>query len=400
MASSSLVPIPTIDELAARAEALLPRLQERAARAEELRRVPDETIEDFRQAGFFRLFQPRRYGGYELDYGLPQIELGRRLGRACGSSAWVQSVVACHAWLLGMFPAAAQDAVWGSDPDTLLSTGISMRAAKGRPVDGGYHVEGRWEFSSGIDAVQWVMLLVPVETSAGPPDMRFCVLPQSDWEIVDTWYAAGLQGTGSKDVVVNGAFVPEAHSLGMAAMNSGQVPGSAVNGSYIYRLPLMPVFPYNIGCPALGIARGAIEDYITQTVGRPDKLEQAARHLRIAESSAEADAAETLLRADAAEIKRLGEAGVPVPMDTRVRWLRNLSFAALLCQRAVDRVATAASAHSMYEPSAIHRASRDMHAIVNHIGLAWDTWGVSYGRVRVGLDPANPLLGPPGGHHA
>src|SRR5215813_12383423 len=111
MAGSGVVPVPTIDELAARAEALLPRLRERAAQTEELRRVPDETIADFRQAGFFRLFQPARYGGYELDYGPVQLALGSVLGHACGSSAWVQSVVACHAWLLGMFPRAAQDAV-------------------------------------------------------------------------------------------------------------------------------------------------------------------------------------------------------------------------------------------------------------------------------------------------
>src|SRR6266852_8262021 len=127
-----------------------------------MRRMPDETIADFLQAGLLRIFVPERYGGYEIDYGPIQLALSRQLGRACGSSAWVQSVVACHAWLLGMFPRAAQDAVWGSDPEALLSTGISMRAGLGRPVDGGYQVEGHWEFSSGIDAVQWVMLMVPI----------------------------------------------------------------------------------------------------------------------------------------------------------------------------------------------------------------------------------------------
>src|SRR5262249_7823170 len=132
MATSDVVPAPTLDELAGRAEALLPRLRGGAARTEELRRLPDETLAAFRQAGFCRLFQPARSGGYELDAGPVQIVLGSQLGRACGSSAWVQSVVACHAWLLGMFPRAAQDAVWESDPEALLSTGISMRTGVAR----------------------------------------------------------------------------------------------------------------------------------------------------------------------------------------------------------------------------------------------------------------------------
>jgi alkylation response protein AidB-like acyl-CoA dehydrogenase len=395
MASSGVVPAPTIAELAARAEALLPGLRERAAATEEQRRVPDETIEEFRQAGFFRLFQPARYGGYELDYGLTQIELGTRLGRACGSSAWVQSVVACHAWLLGMFPPDAQEAVWGEDEDTLLSTAISIRTGVARPVPGGFEVAGHWEFSSGVDSVQWVMVFAPQVGTGGPPRLYCCVVPRADFQIVDNWYASGLRGTGSKDVVIERAFVPETFAVPVDLMASGRGPGALPTESWIYRLPLTPVFPYNLVGPALGIAHGAIEEYVAQTMARPDRQEMAARHLRIAESSAEMAAAEALLRADAAEVKRLGEAAPPVPMEVRVRWLRNLSYVALLCQRAVDRLATAAGAHSILEPCPLQRAARDVHAIVNHVGLSWDRLAVSYGRVRVGLDHANPMLGPP-----
>ena len=111
MTDRATVTRPTTEELLARAWELVPVLRERAARTEELRRVPEETIEDFRRAGFFRVLQPARFGGYEMDYGITQIELASVLGRGCGSSGWVQSVVACHAWLVGMYPEAAQDAV-------------------------------------------------------------------------------------------------------------------------------------------------------------------------------------------------------------------------------------------------------------------------------------------------
>src|SRR5919197_1637122 len=110
----------TLADVLDRAEALVPRLRERAGQAEELRRLPDETAEEFLAAGLFRVLQPVRYGGYELDYGRTQVELCRELGRACGSTAWLQCVLACHAWMVGMFPAEAQDAIWGQDQDTLI----------------------------------------------------------------------------------------------------------------------------------------------------------------------------------------------------------------------------------------------------------------------------------------
>ena len=123
---------PTIDEMVQRARGLLPRLRERAAATEVLGQLPTETVSDFREGGFFRVFQPRRFGGLELDYGRTQLELCGALGQACGSSAWVQMVVACHAWCLGTFPEAAQQAVWGEDPETLVASAFGFTTGKGR----------------------------------------------------------------------------------------------------------------------------------------------------------------------------------------------------------------------------------------------------------------------------
>src|SRR5205823_4957142 len=136
----------TIDEVATRAEALVPHLHERATLTEQLRRVPDETMQEFLDAGLFRVLQPKRWGGYELPYGRTQTQLCNVLGKACGSSAWVQCVVACHAWCLAMFPPDAQDAVWGRDADTLVASAFSFTTGHGRPVTGGYFIEGNWQF--------------------------------------------------------------------------------------------------------------------------------------------------------------------------------------------------------------------------------------------------------------
>jgi len=158
---------PTIHEMVQRAEALLPRLRERAAATEALGRLPAETIADFRDGGFFRVLQPRRFGGLELDYGRVQLELCRTLGQACGSSAWVQMVVACHAWCLAKFPEAAQQAVWGEDPETLVASAFGFTTGKGRPIEGGYWVEGDWIFSSGSDLCRWIILGTRLELQQG-----------------------------------------------------------------------------------------------------------------------------------------------------------------------------------------------------------------------------------------
>jgi len=113
-----------------RAEALLPRLRERAAATEALGHLPPETVADFVSGGFFRVLQPNRFGGMELDYGRVQLELCSTLGQACGSSAWVQMVVACHAWCLAKFPDAAQQAVWGEDPETLVASAFGFTTAR------------------------------------------------------------------------------------------------------------------------------------------------------------------------------------------------------------------------------------------------------------------------------
>jgi hypothetical protein len=133
-------------------------------------------------------------------------------------------------------------------------------------------------------------------------------------------------------------------------------------------------------------------------VARADRQAMETRHLRIAEASAEVDAAAVLLRADAAKFARLGRAAEPIPPEARVRWPRDLALAAQLCLRATDRLATAASAHTVVVPSPLQRASRDLHAIVSHVGLNRDHCAVDYGRGRVGLDPASSIASPTSFH--
>jgi 3-hydroxy-9,10-secoandrosta-1,3,5(10)-triene-9,17-dione monooxygenase len=379
---------PTLEDMLERAEALVPGLRQRAAQTETERHVPRATIEEFLDAGLFRVLQPERFGGYQLDYGRTQTELCNILGRGCGSSAWVQCVVACHAWILGMFAPEAQDAVWQPDPDTLIGTAFSSNSGRARSVDGGYFVEGDWSFSSGSDACSWIILSMPVfEDGPAPTKRIWALLPRRDWEIVDVWFAAGLRGSASNDIRVAGAFVPPEFTVDPETFDGRPTPGSVANSHYIYRLPLFPVFSYNVSTPALGIARGALEAYIQVSAARPERAAQPQRQLRIAESAAEIDTARAVWLTNAANIERIGSSGGPWPTDALTRVRRDAAFATSLCVRAVDRLTLAVGAHGMDDDNPVQRAWRDVHAVANHTGNNWDLQAVPWARDALGLPP-------------
>lgn len=377
---------PTIHDMVQRAHALLPRLRERAAETEALGHLPSETVADFRDAGFFRVFQPRRFSGLELDYGRVQLELCSVLGQACGSSAWVQMVVACHAWCLGMFPEPAQQAVWGEDPETLVASAFGFSTGHGRPVEGGYWVEGDWVFSSGSDLCQWIILGTLVQ-QAGPPKMVWTLLPRRDWEILDTWHAAGLKGSASNDIRVKGAFVPSEFTLDNPFGRTEPTPGSLVNQNPMYGLPLTGFFYFNVTTEALGIARGAVDAFAAELAQRGDRPNLVGRHVRLAESAAEVDAAEALIHSDVEAIDRILHDGAPIEPGFQAKLGRDLSFMVKLCGQAVDRLTTGVGAHGMRDDNPVHRASRDIHAIGNHAVNNWEQQALVYSRARTGLPP-------------
>src|SRR5438309_6059000 len=189
---------PEFPELLQRAEALVPVLRERAGKAEELRRLPDETIEDLHRSGLFRILQPRRVGGSELPF-RSIVELGSVISRGDGSTGWVLANLAAHHWLLGMWPKQAQDEIWGESPDNLIGSALIFPRGRAHPVEGGYRLSGRWPFSSGVDAAAWNLIgAIVQDQEAGTAEPRIFVLTRRAYTIIYTWHEIGLGGTGSK----------------------------------------------------------------------------------------------------------------------------------------------------------------------------------------------------------
>ena len=154
-----------------------------------------------------------------------------------------------------------------------------MPVAKTEWVDGVVKLSGRWSFSSGCDACDWVFLggFVPNEEGK-PPDMRTFLVPRSDYEIIDNWHVSGLRGSGSKDVVVDGAFVPDHRMHKFTDGFRQQSPGNEINPSPVYKYPFGQIHVRSVSTPAVGAALGALDSYIdfmkskvSQATGRKAK---------------------------------------------------------------------------------------------------------------------------------
>ncbi len=384
---------PDFAELLARAEALVPVLRERAGRAEELRRLPDETIDELHRSGLFRILQPKRVGGSELPF-RSIVELVAVIGRGCASTAWVLANLAAHHWLLGMWPQQAQDEIWGESPDNLIGSALIFARGRAKPVDGGYRVSGRWPYSSGVDAAAWNMMGAIVnDEEAGVTEPRVFLLPASDYAIIDTWHVMGLAGTGSKDVMVEDVFVPDHRTLAVEHMTGGANPGSRVNPAVLYRLPAISLFAFCIAGVSLGIAQGAIEYFAETTRTRLSNF--TGRNLadfntlqvHLAEAAAIADAARAVMLIDCDEATRIVGEGGTSSLDQRARYRRDGAYAATLCTKAVDVLFTATGGGAVYARHPLQRAFRDVHAANAHYVLNWDINGAMYGRVALGLSP-------------
>jgi 3-hydroxy-9,10-secoandrosta-1,3,5(10)-triene-9,17-dione monooxygenase len=361
---------PTIDFLG-RARALAPVLAERVAEASRLRRLPDATIADLREAGFFRLLQPARWGGHEAD---PRIffEVQMTLAAACASTAWVLGVVAVHSWQLALFPLAAQEEVWGKDPEALISSSYAPTGKVVR-VDGGFRISGRWSFSSGCDHCSWVFLGGFVPVAAGEkPDMRTFLLGRADYRIEDNWHVAGLQGTGSKDIVVEDAFVPEHRTHRLIDGYLGKSPGNAVNPAALFRVPFGQLFVRSVSTSAIGIAQGCLDAYLAIAEKRiaagdgAKVAEDPATQAICARAAAEIDEVRQVLHRNLDELMAAAREERQLPVERRARFRYDSSNAVERCKVVVDDLFTSSGGRAIFLSSPILRHFLDIHAARAH----------------------------------
>lgn len=384
------------ESLTAKAAAMVPALLERQKEADALRRIPDSTHRDFLEAGLYRIFQPRRYGGMECE-NRAIIDIAGELGRGCGSSAWIFTNLVAQSLVLSMNCREAQDDVWGANPEALIASGLSVSGGTATPVEDGIVLDGLWSFSSGVDFADWLHLQVFVPREDGPPEPRFALIPKGSFEVVDDWNATGLLATGSKSVRLNEVFVPNYRTVAAGVLSGGKGLSRDINSAPLYQISIWSAGTQIFSAPAVGIARGAldyVENEFKDRVGVVGvKLaELPTAQARVAEANAEIDAAKALLIQVSEEATDFAERDVHPELEQRARWRLNNAYATQLSIRAVERLYPLLGARGLDAANPFMRAWRDVHAVGQQITQAWDMQATNAGRIRFGLPSVDPRL--------
>ncbi|PXY28094.1 3-hydroxy-9,10-secoandrosta-1,3,5(10)-triene-9,17-dione monooxygenase oxygenase subunit [Prauserella muralis] len=380
-------------------EELLPVLRDRAQETEDARRIPDESIKALRETGFFKLLQPRPYGGYEADP-VTFYTAVKLIASACGSTGWVASILGVHPWHLALFDAQAQHDVWADDIDTLVSSSYAPMGNATVVEGGGYRLSGRWSFSSGCDHATWVLLGAPAFDADGKP-VDFCtyLLPIADYTIADVWDTVGLRGTGSNDIVVDDVFVPQHRALSFMATSKCKTPGQEVNPGPLYRLPYGSVHPSTITAPIIGMAQGAYDAHVAYQrervraayLGEQSKEDPFAK-VRIAEAASEIDAAWLQLTHNIDELYQKACQGEKLPFDVRLRVRRDQVRGTERAIAAIDRLFENSGGRALAVGTPIQRFWRDAHAGRVHAANDPERAYTMFGTGAFGLPVENAMV--------
>lgn len=385
MVADASPPVEVARDLMARAAALAPALKARSERAEAARRLPDETVGEFSDAGLLNICIPARFGGYEQPWDV-LCRVSRILARGCGAQAWCANIYNDHCQLLGTFPLEAQDDVWGPGTPARISASIAPEG-KAKRTAGGVRLSGRLRYSSGIDHAQWVIAGGMILADGQPPRQAYFLVPKHDVTIVDDWQVIGLAGTGSKSFVIDDAFVPDHRILDGAHYGEGSGPGTQVNTAAVYRMPRFDVAGTSFAAVAVGVAETFLDDYIATTRGRHGVLgpaaAQQATQIGVAAAAAELLAAERLIFGVARDAMAVLERGERLTAEERQRTRLGAAYGAQLCLTATQRLFNAAGARALFLDCALQRLMRDLYAVSAHRALTWDVCATGYGAARL-----------------
>jgi 3-hydroxy-9,10-secoandrosta-1,3,5(10)-triene-9,17-dione monooxygenase len=378
---------------------MLPAVAEQAPVTDEKGRVPDRTIRRLTAAGVFRMLQPRRYGGHEADPA-DFYEAVRTLSTACASTGWVASVLGVHPWQLALFPEAAQDEVWGTDPDTLVSSAYAPVGRLTPAGSGAYRLTGRWSFSSGCRFARWALLGALVVGDEGRPvDFLTVLVPRADYRVDDVWDTVGLRGTASNDIVVDDALVPAHRVLRNYEQAQLRGPGQKVNRGPLYRLPFGAVFTAAVTAPVVGAVLGGYDAYLDAarrrgrlSLGGGRFADDPYAQVAIARAASETDA--TVLQTDRNMRELAGHAarGRAIPMELRLRTRRDQVLGTERALNAIDLLFKTAGGRSLRRGNPVERAWRDAHAGAAHAANDIERTLALYGRDALGLQVEDNLV--------
>jgi GTP cyclohydrolase II len=397
-----------------RAETLVPALLERAERAEQLRRLPDETMADLTESGLFSLVSPRSDGGW--GYGIVELgEVTRILAKGCASTAWVYSFyLVHHSQLVLTLPSAGRRAVMGDQPYGLAASSAGFHAlpsGSAAPVDGGWRLNGKWPFASGVMNCDWIFLVSSVGEGEQAKPIGLAV-PIRDLVIQDVWHFSGMKATGSNTVSAEDVFVPH-HLMWRITDASSDSETDVLSGNNdpprtpdpdredfpLANVSALRIFDIVLPAVAVGAAQAALEFYKDNThqrivaFGVGPQIEHREAWSRYAEAWSWVDLAELLWRRSLALMEAVvasGQRTAPLEVAAPLRL-----GSSRICRLARDGVQTmmdggGSSVHHTSHP--LQRIQRDIDVLKSHNYLHWDGASTQAGQALLGLDPPSWLL--------
>lgn len=382
-------------DLFASAASLIPSLRARASRISDNRTIPEDVVADLQTAGLINVMRPRRFGGHEAS---PDVFLrvGRELAKGDGSTAWFYLVTGCHDGFIALFPDAVQAEFWSSR-HPLAAASFSPTGAVS-PARDGYRLSGKWSFCTGIDQSGWVLVTgIAGMLESGDPDLRFFLVPETNYSIVDDWHVMGLCGTGSKSVILDDVYVPAERTVAAEDIANGTSPGALVSDNPILHTSLWTTFNFTLSAAATGVAAAAYEQTVQEQRGKigvdpffSSKMPAVQMHL--AEADALIECSENLyIRALDDYFTRLQTSAV-ISDRERVWYRRNQTFSARYALKAVEMLQLISGARAMYSQHPCQRAMRDLFAINSHLRCASDSASLSFGAYALTDIPSEAMI--------
>lgn len=381
---------PLLDDL----KTVLPIIAANAEKTEQLRTVPDENLNLLQEIGFTRAFQPKTYGGRETSLA-HFTECVATLAGACASTAWSSCLLNTHSHQLALFSSQAQQDVWGNDRFATLSSSVAP-FGKIQEVEGGIIFNGKMTWSSGCDHAQWAILgFIRSGSTVDPsPHTHFAIVPRSDYEIIDDWYACAMKGSGTKTLLVKDAFVPNYRIESAKALMEGKSAGYGLYPhSDIFFAPYRPYFACGFAAIGLGIAERMIQWFINRSKSRvraytlAEVGKDTPAYMRLAESKHQVNAARALLEKDWNDLTQQSRKREFPNADQLANWRTNQAYAVKMCIQAVDRLFESSGANAWFNSNEAQRLFRDSHMTAAHAYTDYDVCAQIYGRHLIGLPP-------------
>ena len=378
---------------------LADQLREQAVQAEKIGKLTDETVKVMKEAGHIRLLQPAKHGGLEVH---PRefAETVMALAALDPAAGWINGVVGVHPYQLAYADPRVAAEIWADDVDTWVASPYAPQGIA-RPVEGGYIFNGRWQFSSGTDHCEWIFLGAIKSDADGnvdmPPQMLHMILPRTDYEIVeDSWDVVGLRGTGSKDVIVKDAFVPDYRTMDAFKVMDGTAQREAGMTDTLYLMPWSTMFPLGISSATIGICEGGLAaalDYQRERVNASGVAVKDDPYVMyaIGEAAADINAARQEILANVDRIYDMVDSGKEVSFEDRAAGRRTQVRAVWRAVSAVDEIFARCGGNAARMDKPLQRYWRDAHVGQAHAihvpGTVYHASALS----SLGVDPQGPL---------